>query len=454
MSDRKKSRQIDMVGGPLGSSLVRFTLPVAFAAILGQALNITDIAVVGNCCGEASTSAVAAVGANGPIVSLVVNCFTGLSLGLNVVAAVALGNGRKADAENALTTALRVGVVCGVAVAALGVAVAEPALRMLSVPESVFSLALWYFRLYVLGAPAILLYNLQAAVFRSMGDAKTPLAALACSCVLNAVLDLAFVLGLGLSAEGVALATTISNYASALILFVRLRSNACSLDVRSGRFNGRLLVQVLKIGVPAAVQSAVFAVSNLVIQGAINGLGEEVMAASAAALNVEVLVYFLYASYSQACTTFVGRNRGAGNIARCKRVLKLCLMQGFVVTFCAIGVMLLIGHAALSCFVSDPGVIELGYLRLMLVFCSYPFGVIYEIMGGYLRGFGVSATPAVISIVGVCGVRIAWILLVFSAAPSFGLLMTSYPVSMAVTATLMLVTLLILRPAKHFHPER
>ena len=311
-----------MLHGPIWNKLPRFALPVAATAILEQLFNASDVAIVGNFTAASErTAAVAAVGANSAIIGLVVNLFIGIALGANVVIANAIGAGRPQEVQKAVHTSVLVSVLGGVLVALVGQLVAAPLLSLLNVPADVLPLALLYLRIYLAGMPVILLYNFQAAIFRSVGETKIPLMALATSGVLNVLLNLFFVAVLHRSVDGVAIATVISNAVSALLLFRRLcrTDREIRLDPRQLRIDGAVLRRILRIGLPAGVQSAVFALSNIVVQAAINSLGTVVMAASSAAFNIEIITYDILNSFSQACTTFVGQNYGGRQIDRCKR---------------------------------------------------------------------------------------------------------------------------------------
>ena len=285
-----------------------------------------------------------------------------------------------------------------------------------------------------------------------MGDTKVPLAALAVSGILNVLLNLFFVAVLGMTVNGVAIATVVSNAISALLLFRRLlRTEKCiRMDPRHLRIDGASLKRILSIGLPAGIQSAVFAVSNIVIQSAINSLGTVVMAASSAAFNIEILAYDVLNSFSQACTTFVGQNYGAGQIRRCRKTLLLTLLEDFLASAAAIVIVLLSGKFLLSIFNSDPEVISIGYTRLVIVFSAYTFSMLYEVMSGYMRGFGISLAPAILTTLGVCGVRIAWIKFVFPVSRSFRTIMLAYPVSLSTTALLIFIALMACRPSKRF----
>lgn len=332
----------------------------------------------------------------------------------------------------------------------MGELVSGVLLRSLNVPDDVFPPALLYLRIYLLGMPVILLYNFEAAVFRSIGDTKTPLIALTASGILNVLLNLFFVAVLKMTVNGVAIATVISNAVSSALLFRKLivSESLIRLEPKKIGIDMKALRQIMRIGLPAGIQSAVFAVSNIVIQSAINSLGKVVMAASSAAYNIEIFAYDVMNSFSQACTTFVGQNYGAKQIDRCKKTLALCLIEDATATATAIILVLLAVRYMLAVFNNDPEVIEIGYTRLKMVFFAYIFSMLYDVMSGYLRGFGISLAPAIFTTIGVCGVRIAWIKLVFPNDPTFHTIMTAYPLSLSFTALLIFTALICCRPAK------
>ena len=459
MKAKAKSHQLDMLHGSIWNKLPRFALPVAATAILEQLFNASDVAVVGNFAGDAAekTAAVAAVGANTAIIGLIVNLFVGIALGANVVIANAIGRDDKDAVHRAGHTSILGALLGGAAIAVIGELIAGTLLHSLNVPDDVYPLALLYLRIYLLGMPVILLYNFEAAIFRSIGDTKVPLIALACSGVLNVILNLFFVAVLGMTVNGVAIATVISNALSSLILFIRLirTDKYIKLEPRSLRIDGQSMKLILKIGLPAGIQSAVFSLSNIVIQSAINSLGKVVMAASSAALNIELLAYYVLNSFSQACTTFVGQNYGARQIDRCRKTLLLSILEDFIASAIAIGIVLLSGRFLLSIFNNDPEVIEIGYTRLIYLFSAYVFSMLYEVLSGYMRGFGISLIPAILTTIGVCGIRIFWINFVFPQNPTFTTIMTVYPISLSSTALLIGIALLCFRPAhRYFKKEK
>lgn len=456
MKEATRRQRLDMLNGPIWNKLPQFALPVAATAILGQLFNAADIAVVGNFTGAEKTVAVAAVGANSAVIGLIINLFIGIALGCNVVIAHAIGRGDRDAVHRAVHTSVVVAVIGGIIVGLLGQLIAAPLLGMLNVPDEVFPLALLYLRIYLVGLPVILLYNFEAAIFRSVGETRMPLVALTISGILNVVLNLFFVAVLNMSVSGVAIATVISNVVSSVILFVKLRRTELDihLDLKKLRIDLPILRRILAIGLPAGVQSSLFSVSNIVIQSAINSLGTVVMAASSAAFNIEILTFDILDAFSQACTTFVGQNYGAGKIDRCKKTLRLCMLEGLVALVAAIAILLFFGKPLLSIFNNDPEVVETGYIRLMYVMFSHIFNLLYNVMSGYLRGFSISLAPAILTMLGVCGVRIAWIHYVFPLSPTFKTIMIAYPVSLGITALMIFAALLYCRPSKRFAGTR
>lgn len=452
MEKELKKQKLDMLNGSIWNKLPVFALPIAATGILEQLFNASDIAIVGNFAQTDKTAAVAAVGANSPIIGLILNLFTGIALGANVVIANAVGRDDKQTVQKAVHTSMVVSVIGGVLVAIIGELIAEPLLTVLNVPDDVLELALLYLRIYFLGMPVILLYNFEAAIFRSIGETKMPLIALTLSGILNVLLNLFFVIVLKMSVNGVATATVLANVVSAGILYIKLvkSDKYIKVEFKKLRIDGKVFAKIMQIGLPAGIQSAVFAVANIVIQGAINSLGTVVIAASSAAFNIEIIAYNVMNSFSQACTTFVGQNFGANKIDRCKKTLFLCLIEDAIASGTAILIVLITGKFLLSIFNNNPEVIEIGYTRLVIIFIAYIFSMLYEVMSGYLRGFGFSLVPAILTTVGVCVLRIIWINTVFTANRTFVTIMTAYPVSLATTAVLIFIALIIYRPSKRF----
>ncbi len=452
MEKRKRSLAINMLSGSMWDKILLYALPVAATGILGQLFNASDVAIVGNFASTDKVAAVAAVGANGPVIGLVLNLFIGIALGANVVIANAIGRGDKETVSRAVHTSVVASVLGGFIVMLIGQLLAKPVLLMLNVPDDVFPLAMTYMRIYLLGLPVIFLYNFESAIFRSAGDTKTPLIALAVSGVLNVILNIFFVTVLDMTVDGVAVATVIANLVSSVILGRKLLKSELSIhiDLKDLRIDWKILWRILKIGLPAGIQSAVFSLSNIIISSAINSLGKVTMAASSAAFNVEIMAYYILNSFGQACTTFVGQNYGAAQIDRCRKTLKLCLIEDIIATGTTILIMLLSGRYLIGLFNNDPEVIEIGFTRLKIVYTSYIFSLLYEVMSAYMRGYGISLVPAILTMLGVCGIRIVWIYTVFPMSRTFATIMTVYPISLAATAVLIFIALVIYRPSKRY----
>ena len=422
-----------MLNGSITDKILIFALPLAVTGILQQLFNAADVAVVGRFVGK---SAMAAVGSNTSLIALILNLFIGVSLGANVVIAMLTGQNDRAGISRAVHSAIVVAVLSGICATIIGEAVAVPVLKLMSVPEEVFDMAVLYLRIYLLGMPVILLYNFESAVLRSQGDTRTPLLCLILSGIVNVVLNLFFVVICGMAAEGVALATIIANFLSASLLFYFLckREGAVKVSISKLGIDGALLKRMLRIGLPAGVQGMLFSFSNVIIQSAINELGSDVMAASSAAFNVEIFVYYIVNSFGQAATTFVGQNYGAGNLERCRKVTRICIVTDLAVTAVISFAMLGFAQELLSIFNSDPVIVSYGIIRLKYILSAEVLTVFMEVFSGCMRGYGYSVIPAVITFAGVCGVRISWVYTVFRMSPDYYTLMRVYPISWGITA--------------------
>ena len=397
-----------MLGGSLWDKIIVFAMPIALTGILEQMFNAADVAVLGRFVG---TEAMAAVGNNVPIVGLIVTLFLGLSLGANVVIAQYIGARRLKEASRAVHTSLALSILAGIGVALLGELFVAPLLSLLDVPDAVMPLAELYLRVFLLGMPFMSVYNFASAILRSHGDTGTPLLALLAASALNVVLDLGFVLVLGLGADGVAWGTVLSYLvaASLLIRALRREEGVLRLDFRLLRVRRHHTKRIFVIGMPAAVQGMVFCFANLVIQAALNSLGAEVMAASAAAFTIEINMYCVIAAFQQACTTFVSQNYGAGNLSRCREVTRWSLRLNIVAMLVLGALILLFMRPLLRIFNGDPAVVEIGVIRIVYVVVPEIFAVFIDIFSGSMRGYGYSLMPAVVTLVCICGVRLSWV---------------------------------------------
>ena len=428
-----------MLHGSLGDKIIRFALPVAATGILQQLFNAADIAVIGRFVGK---EAMAAVGSNNSLIGLMVTMFSGIAMGANVVIARSTGQGNREGIRNAVHTSILIAFVGGLLMTVIGELLAKPLLHWLGVPEEIFREALRYIRIYFAGLPVIFLYNFESAIFRSQGDTRTPLICLTISGILNVVMNVFFVVVLHMTVDGVALATVLANLISSGLLLIMLMRSRSAIRVHWSGFSYQphVIGSILRIGTPAGLQGMVFSLSNLCIQSAINSLGADVIAASAAAFNVEIFAYFVLNSFGQACTTFVGQNLGAGNMERCRRATRICMVQDFVFTAAISGVILLSGHALLRIFNTDPEVVRIGYIRILILISAELVNVVIEILSGAMRGHGQSLIPAIVSLVGICGVRIIWVYTVFPFSKTFATIMAAYPLSWAITALVLVIS--------------
>lgn len=428
-----KATELDMTHGSLWDKILIFAFPLALTGFLQQMYNAADVAVVGRFVG---TEAMAAVGTNVSIIGLCVNLFMGISLGANVMVARYIGSREEEKARSAVHTAFLLALAVGLGLMMLGEALARPVLALLEVPDSVLPLAELYLRVFMLGMPFMGLYNFQSAIFRSRGDTKTPLQVLAVTSVLNALLNVLFAGPMGWGIAGVAGATVIAQLAAAGMLLHVLRhtEGVIHLDLGQLQWHGKRIKEIVKIGLPAGVQAMVFSLSNIVIQAAINSLGADTMAASGAAFTIEVNVYCFIYAFSQACTTFVSQNYGAGKLFRCRRATWLCFGLGTFFMGALSVLVLAFGESLLAIFDSHPEVIAIGMVRIWYVVAPEVLNGVLDIFSGAMRGYGYSLQPAVLALLGICGVRLTWVYTAFAAQPDFSTLLLCYPLSWGVTS--------------------
>lgn len=443
----RKENDINMISGSIGDKTLKFAIPLAATGILQQLFNAADIAVVGRFVGK---NAMAAVGGNAPLINLIISLFIGISIGANVVIAKYTGQGNEPAVSRSVHTALFISFISGIVLTAICEMLALPILRAMSIPDNVFKMSVLYFRIYLLGMPVIMLYDFASAVFRSRGNTKTPLICLAVSGTINVLLNLFFVIVMKMTVNGVALATVIANLiSSALLLYFLSKENgAIRFSFKKLKIDSKILVQIIKIGLPAGVQGMLFSFSNIILQSALNGLGENVMAGSSAAFNIEIIIYYIINAFGQTCTTFIGQNYGAAKPDRCIKVLKIILIQDMIFTVSGAIIILVFGKYLLGLFNGDSEVIKTGMIRLKYILCAEFLNVFIEVISGCMRGFGYSFVPALICMFGICGVRITWRYTAFMRCANFETLMTAYPISWGVTAFALIIAYIFLKRSK------
>lgn len=440
---------MNMLSGSLWDKIFIFAIPLAITGVIQQIFNATDVAIVGHYVGK---HAMAAVGCNTPVVALMVNLFIGIALGINVVSAGFIGLNDREKISRTVHTGYAVVLVLSIFISAVAILCSSYIMGLLNVPPELMDQASLYFKIIMAGLPLTAVYNCGAAVFASHGDTRTPLLCLTVAGIINVVLNIFFITCLNMKVEGVAIATVAASAVSALMLIFFLRKDETfSFSLRQFTPDRAIMNRILKIGLPASLQGMVFSLSNTCIQSAINSLGADVMAASAAAFNIEILVYFLLNSFGQAATTFIGQNYAVGNIKRCFEITRVCLWQNMILTLLLSGFLLYFARTFLLLFTDDPDVIEIGRLRLMFILLPEGINVLLEVMSGAMRGYGRSLTPAMMALAGICGIRIIWVYTVFSRSPDFAVLMTCYPVSWFFT-TLAIIIAYIRFKNRHLIP--
>ena len=428
---------MDMLNGPLLGNIILFAIPLALGSILQQLFNAVDIAVVGR---FASSEALAAVGANSSLVMLILGLFLGLSVGSNVVIARYLGEGRKDRISDAVHTSMTLALISGILLLFIGQLVARPMLTLMATPENVMDLAVLYLRIYSLGMPFIMVYNFGAAILRSYGDTRRPLMCLILSGILNAILNVFFVVGFHMSVSGVAIATVTANGVSAAMVVYFLMKEQGLIRLEPGKLGIHRddFIRIIMIGIPAGLQSMVFSFSNVFIQSAINGFGSSAVAGSSVAANFEFIAYFMINGFNQAAVTFTSQNYGAGKKDRCLRILFICLACAIVANGSLITLFYLGRGYILPLFTTDREVIDYAVIRMNCILLFQWMAASYEVGGSALRGYGYSMVPAALTVFGTCLLRIVWIHTVAVRFKTFAALLACYPFSWLVTGTMVL----------------
>ena len=434
----RHSSEIDMCSGPLVGNLLRFSLPLMASGILQLLFNAADIIVLGQ---FASSSAMAAVGATSSLNSLMVNLFLGLSIGCSVVMAHSYGAQDWRRVQDTVHTAILLALFCGAALILLGLPLLPVLLGWMDTPADLMDQSVLYMRIVFLGMPAMMAYDFGAGILRAIGDTRRPLFFLTAAGITNACLNVFFVLVFHMDVAGVALATSISQYLSAgLILRCLARPGTrYQLHPRQLRLHKATLLQILRVGLPAGIQSVVFSVSSVLIQSSINSFGTLAVAGSTAAANIENFVYTAMESVYQAALNFTSQNIGAGKKERVPLILRDCLLLVAVIGAILGGLAVLFGRQLLSIYTSDPQVLPYGIDRVHVVCLTYLLCGLMDVACGVVRGMGAAVTPTVVSLTGACGLRIVWIFTVFGSMHSLFVLYLSYPVTWIVTFTMHMV---------------
>ena len=436
--------RIDMLHGGIFRKMLLFALPLIASGILQQSFNSVDIAVVGQ---FASSQALAAVGSNGLVISLIINLFIGISVGANVVIAHYIGQKDEKGIRNAISTTAVIAVASGIFLLAVGLLIAKPILEALDTPEDVIDLAVLYLRIFSIGMPFMMIYNFGSAILRSTGDTKRPFYSLVIAGFVNVGLNLLLVIVFDMSVAGVAIATVISNLVNAAIIvyFLTHEQGVFRLDLRKLSVSRAELRKILKIGVPAGLQGMVFSISNVFVLATINSFGSAAVAGSSSALNYEYYCYFVISAFAQAAVAFTSQNYGAGQIERCKSIFRQSMLLS--IAGCAFFNVLIVWQKDffIGFFTSEPEIIRYAALRMEYVLLFQLIASSYEISGAALRGIGYSMTPTVLTIFGTCLLRLVWIFAVVPLSRSYETLLTIYPISWVITGIAVYTAYIIIR---------
>ena len=408
-------KQIEMTRGSLWKNILLFSLPLMLTQVLEVLFNLSDVAIAGKYAYNTYV-ALGAVGSTTTLVSLFTGLLIGMGAGVNVAAARWLGIGDEESVEHTTHSSLLLCLGMGIVTCLICVCFAEPMLRLLNTKEDFLPGAVLYLRIYALGLPGMGIYNCGNGILSATGDTKRPLVYLSVAGVLNVILNLVFVIGCRMSAEGVAIASAIAQWVSAGLIFVHLlrRRDACRLELRKLRIHRMAAKRILMIGIPSGMQNAIFAVANLFVQAGLNSFDEITVSGAAAAANADTLIFNMMAAFYTACASFVSRNWGAGRKDRILKSYYISMLYAFLAGAIFGGLMLLLGRQFLYLFASEEAVIDAGMDRLRIMAFSYGFGALMDASIAASRGLGKSIAPTVMVILGSCVFRVIWIYTVFA----------------------------------------
>jgi len=415
------------------------------SGILQLLYNAADVIVVGRFSGS---TALAAVGSTGSLTSLIISLFMGLSVGTSVVVAQYYGAGDWKNVSQAVHTSIATSIISGIIVGIIGFCMAERFLILMDTPGDVLDQAALYMRIYFIGVPASMIYNFGSAILRAAGDTRRPFIFLSLSGLVNVVLNLIFVIAFKMGVAGVALATVISQIISAVLIIICLLqfNGPCRLVLKDIKIYPDKLWKIVKIGLPAGIQSSIFAISNVLIQSSVNLFGSDVMAGNSAASNIEGFIYVSMNSIYNTALTFTGQNVGAKKYDRINRILVICLLTVLSIGLGMGFIALILDEQLLGIYApNNTEVIKYGIIRLNIIARTYFLCGMMEVMVGMLRGMGKSLMPMIVSVLGVCGTRITWILLIFAQNRDLTMLYVSYPVSWFATFAFHFITFLIIK---------
>ena len=448
MSENKKAKvySMDLCEGSIIKKLFMFVVPMIASGILQLFFNAADVIVVGQFAGDNS---LAAVGSNTSIINMLVNGFMGLSVGANVLVARFFAGKQDDELRKTVHTAIMISILSGVFLAIVGVVAARQLLTWMQSPAEVIDLATLYLRIYFLGMPANLAYNFGAAILRGIGDTKRPLYYLTFAGVINVVLNMIFVIVFHMDVAGVALATVVAQIVSAALVLKCLmkEEGAVRLEKQYFGIDKQILIKIIQIGLPAGIQGSLFSLSNVVIQSSVNSFGATIVAGNSAAQNVEGFVYIAMNAFSQAAVAFVSQNVGAGKYERINKIIVTTMLSVFVIGLVLGNALYIFGEPILGLYSDNAQVIEAGLRRLSIICTAYAICGLMDCIVGALRGLGYSVMPMIVSLLGACAFRMAWIF-VFFQIDRFHTIDTvyyAYPISWTLTVAVHMICFFVIR---------
>ena len=436
--------EIDMCNGTIMDKLISFALPLMISGMLQLMFNAVDIIVVGRFTGS---QALAAVGSTTALICTFTNLFIGVSLGANVLAARFYASGKTKEMSETVHTAILLALISGIAMSVIGILCARESLVLIATPDDIIGQAALYLRIYFLGMPFFMLYNYGAAILRAVGDTKRPLMYLIAAGTANAVLDLILVIIFKMGVAGVAIGTITSQFISCVLVIRCLcKTDAIyKLYISKLRIKKYYLIQILKVGLPAGIQSTVINFSNVLLQSSVNSFGEIAMAGYTAANNILGFLYVSVNSVTQACMSFTSQNYGVRKFKRMDKVLADCAILSIIVSVVIGGGSYLLGHQILGIYARQEDVIQCGMEILSISTIPYFLCGLMDMIPGSMRGVGYSAVPMILSIIGTVGTRLVWIYGVFPEHRSLYVLFMSYPVSWGLTIVMQAICLVFVR---------
>lgn len=440
----KNTKGMDLTNGPIFKNLIVFSLPVIASSLLQQFYNTADQMVVGRFAGD---TALAAVGSTGYITNLLLNLFTGLSVGATVTCAKYYGAKDKERIGRTVHTAISLALISGVFLAFVGILLARPLLNMMDTPSDVIDHSVIYMSIIFVGTPFSLVYNYGASLLRAAGDTKRPLYILSVSGILNVGMNLLFVIVFRMAEAGVALATILSQLvsASSIIVILTKRNDDLRLVIKNLHIYKDELLNIIRIGIPSGLNAILYNIANLTLQSSVNGFGKEYMAASAAASSITHYISLFQNAFTTATISFVGQNLGAKKYKRIHRVVMISLITSVAISTLIAVLIASYPRLFLALFTTKSSVIDKGVIKTVIMSLGYILNAPAGIFAAALRGLEKSKTPMTVNILSICVSRVAWIWFVFPLHPTFEMLFYCFPISWFLSSSALCIAYFVFR---------